>query len=239
MTSFMPATGGTGEDEDELDQAPVRYLLTRRRIVRAALRVVDEQGLAALNMRRLAADLGVTPRALYRHVADKHDLLRAVCEEALGEISPPAGADLPWQERVRQVQGALRRALDAHPHVVALLAQTPTAFPAALLRVAEAVAAALQAGGTGVTPELALRYAYALYNYVLGFATIAALTEPEGAGGSELHALAGQVAAMAATQAPTLAAAGPFLARFVADLHAADEQFDLGIDLLLQGMERR
>jgi len=218
-------------------EAPVRYLLTRRRIVRAALEVIDGDGLAALSMRRLAGDLGVTPRALYRHVSDKDDLLQAVCEEALGEI--PAAADdrrLAWQEQIRQVQRSLRRTLAAHPHLVPLLAQVPTAFPAALLRVAEAVATALQDSDAGAPPEQALRLAYALYNYVLGFATIAALTQVEGE--PQFRALAERVTAQAASQAPTLDTGGPFLTMFVAELHAADEQFDLGLDLMLRGIER-
>jgi AcrR family transcriptional regulator len=219
-------------------EAPVRYLLTRRRIVRAALEVIDRDGLAALSMRRLAGDLGVTPRALYRHVSDKDDLLQAVCEEALGETSAAAADDrhLAWQEQIRQVQRSLRRTLAAHPHLVPLLAQVPTAFPAALLRVAEAVATALQDSDAGATPEQALRLAYALYNYVLGFATIAALTQVEGE--PQFRALAERVAAQAAPQAPTLDAAGPFLTMFVTELHAADEQFDLGLDLMLRGIER-
>ncbi|MGH3670584.1 MAG: TetR/AcrR family transcriptional regulator, partial [Pseudonocardiaceae bacterium] len=60
--------------------------LSRPRIVRAALRLVDEKGLLALTMRALATDLEVSPMALYNHVRDKDELVDLMVDLMLGEV---------------------------------------------------------------------------------------------------------------------------------------------------------
>jgi AcrR family transcriptional regulator len=68
------------------DAAPAREPLTRTTIVATARRMIAEGGLAALSLRRIGAQLGVTAPALYAHVDDKHDLLRAVAAEEFARL---------------------------------------------------------------------------------------------------------------------------------------------------------
>ncbi|MFF4649276.1 TetR/AcrR family transcriptional regulator [Streptomyces sp. NPDC001380] len=65
---------------------PRRPLLSHDRIVAAALRLVDAEGLEALSTRRLAAELGVSGPSLYNHFATKDDLLDAVADAVVGEV---------------------------------------------------------------------------------------------------------------------------------------------------------
>lgn len=79
----------------------------RDEVVGAALRLLDEYGLADLSMRRVADLLGVKAGALYWHVPSKQGLLAAVCDRVLGEASPPTGggrdALLLWARTLREV----------------------------------------------------------------------------------------------------------------------------------------
>jgi AcrR family transcriptional regulator len=85
----------------------------RSDVVEHALEVLDRHGLADLSMRRLAADLGVQPSALYWHFANKQTLLAAVADEVLrrGERPVPDG---PWPERVTAYAHQLRDAMLAY-----------------------------------------------------------------------------------------------------------------------------
>ncbi|MFE0046105.1 GntR family transcriptional regulator [Streptomyces albireticuli] len=66
--------------------------LTRERVVRTAVRIADAQGAAALSMRALAAELGVSTMVLYRYVPGKDDLVLLMADAVFGEVELPAGA---------------------------------------------------------------------------------------------------------------------------------------------------
>ena len=99
---------------------------SRTDVVEHALDVLDRHGLADLSMRRLAADLGVRPSALYWHFANKQTLLAAVADEVLrrGERPVPDG---PWEERVTSYAQQLRDAMLAYRDGAELVA-TSLAF---------------------------------------------------------------------------------------------------------------
>lgn len=101
---------------------PRREPLTRDRIVRAGLRLMDEEGLEAVSMRHVGRELGVEAMSLYNHVKDKDDLLDCIIELAMGEfeVSPPSG---DWAEEIRTAAHAWRRLLTAHPKVMTLLVE--------------------------------------------------------------------------------------------------------------------
>jgi AcrR family transcriptional regulator len=106
-------------------KSPAPPGLTRDRVCRAALELVDEEGLEALSMRRLGARLGVEAMSLYRHVRDKADVLdalhAAVLEEApLGDIDPS-----DWRGILYAIAAGLRATLLRHPNVIPLLATRP------------------------------------------------------------------------------------------------------------------
>ncbi len=95
-------------------EAPRRVPLSRARVLGAAVALADKAGIEALSMRRLAEDLGVVPMALYKHVANKEQLLDGMIDVVVGEVDPPvAGAG--WKSAVRQRILSARRALLRHP----------------------------------------------------------------------------------------------------------------------------
>jgi AcrR family transcriptional regulator len=79
------------------------------------LELADEEGLEALSFRRLAADFGVTPMALYRHVADRDDLLAAMSDLVLAEIEVPEQADDDWVRALRDVLQSSVTTYTRHP----------------------------------------------------------------------------------------------------------------------------
>ena len=111
------------------DITPRRSALTRERIVALALEIIDEDGLEAMNMRRLAADAGVKPMSLYHHFPNKRAILDAVSEKiaaaALG-ASPP---DPRWQSRVRQLFMGLHALTEAHPRALPLISAAVVRTP--------------------------------------------------------------------------------------------------------------
>jgi len=73
-----------------------RRPLSRLRIAQAALAIVDRDGLEALSMRRLGAELGVEGMAIYRHFPNKAAVLAGVVEVLLGELVIPPPSDVAW-----------------------------------------------------------------------------------------------------------------------------------------------
>lgn len=96
--------------------------LSREQIVAAALHIARTDGLEALTIRRLAADLDASRMALYRHVADKDALIalvmNAVAEQSVVPLPPRDGA---WEARLRRLAHSLRDELRAYPGLIEIL----------------------------------------------------------------------------------------------------------------------
>jgi AcrR family transcriptional regulator len=88
--------------------------LSRDRILETALAVVEEDGLEALSMRRLAQELDVWPMSLYRYFQDKDALLDALAEAVADEITLPA-ADGSWRHQAKDLTEQARAAFARHP----------------------------------------------------------------------------------------------------------------------------
>ncbi|GAA3395695.1 TetR/AcrR family transcriptional regulator [Cryptosporangium minutisporangium] len=105
--------------------------LTTEHITRTALAIVDAEGLPALTMRRLADQLGTGAASLYRHVANREELLVEVVDRVLGEVE--FGTPKPtWREDFRNQAHLLRGTLLAHPHVLPVVLRTPLLGPNAV-----------------------------------------------------------------------------------------------------------
>lgn len=98
-----------------------REALSRQRVLHAAVVLVDEEGLAALSMRRLATVLGVHVMSLYNHVANKADLLDGIAEYVFAQVDLP-DPELAWAEQVRAIALSMYRAFCQHPAVPVALA---------------------------------------------------------------------------------------------------------------------
>lgn len=145
--------------------------LDRAAILGAALRLVDRDGLANLNMRALASDLGVGTMSLYHYVPNKDALLDGVVEAVLSEIAIPASARGTWQQRAAQMARSFREVALRHPECVPLLVTRPFTTPAAL-RPCETALDVLASAGLDV--EQALIAFRTIVAYVLGFVTMEA-----------------------------------------------------------------
>jgi len=111
--------------------APRRVPLSRDRVLRAAVALADDAGIESLSMRKLAQELGVVPMALYKHVANKEELLDGMVDVVVDEIHPPVhGAD--WKSAVRQRILSARRALLRHPWASRVIESRTTPTPVVL-----------------------------------------------------------------------------------------------------------
>ncbi|MDR0847746.1 MAG: TetR family transcriptional regulator [Propionibacteriaceae bacterium] len=150
------------------DRVIRRRDLTRPQILKTALEIIDELGLDQCTMQTLATRLNVTSRALYRHFADKEELLRGVADLVLADIVLP-NENQPWQDQLRQIGLELKRVLDNHPQVTPLCARRASVFPGVIPIADSAVRAAEQAG---ISPQTAIRFAHAVTNYTIGFSLV-------------------------------------------------------------------
>jgi AcrR family transcriptional regulator len=142
-----------------------RVPLTRDRVLRAAVALADEVGIAGLSMRRLAQQLGVVPMALYKHVADKDELLDGMVDVVIGEFDPPdPGPD--WQDDVRHRLLSARRVVLRHPWARQAIESRTRRTPA-VLQYMDSVAGALRGGGLSV--DLTHHVMHALGNRIWGF----------------------------------------------------------------------
>ena len=108
-----------------------RIPLSRDRVLTAAVALADGVGIEALSMRRLAQELGVVPMALYKHVANKEELLDGMVDALVSEIDPPV-RDVGWKDAVRLRVLSARRALLAHPWARPVLESRTSKTPAVL-----------------------------------------------------------------------------------------------------------
>ncbi|MEV4456295.1 GntR family transcriptional regulator [Microbispora sp. NPDC049633] len=109
-------------------------VLTAERIITTAIAVADAEGLAAVSMRRVAADLGVATMSLYRHVADKDALLLQMMDTTFGRMRLPAEPPPHWRGRIELASRMLWSTFRRHPWLAPAMSVTrpqliPNAFP--------------------------------------------------------------------------------------------------------------
>ncbi len=146
---------------------PRRDPLSREAVLLAAVAFADEQGLGALSMRQLAERLGVVPMALYKHVADKEDLIDGMVEALLAGLPrPTASRRSEWREAVVASIAAVRRLHAAHPWLRRAL-ETRTLRTPAVLGHMEHLSSLFLAGG--FSADLTHHLMHLLGNRIWGF----------------------------------------------------------------------
>jgi TetR/AcrR family transcriptional regulator, tetracycline repressor protein len=145
---------------------PIRTL-TRDKIVKAGLSLVDREGADSITMRGVAVVLGVTPMALYNHVSSKKDLLRAIAEHVLGEAAFDGQHD-DWREQIRSCFRTLRNICLSHPGMARLL-ETADVPPAAVFAPMDVTLRALAKIGLDATDSL--RAYFTLVSFTLSQAS--------------------------------------------------------------------
>ncbi|WP_245812207.1 TetR/AcrR family transcriptional regulator [Actinophytocola xinjiangensis] len=96
-------------------------LISRRRALEVALAIVDDDGLEALSIRRLAGALGVNSASLYHHFRNKEDILAGMADLVLAEVREVGEPGVSWRDWLPGNARALRRALLAHPALLPVL----------------------------------------------------------------------------------------------------------------------
>ncbi len=159
-----------GKDEPDLRgkaAAPrPRGRLSRELVLRAAVSVADAGGLGALTIRSLAQELGVKPMSVYHHVANKDEILDGIVDIVFSEIAlPTIGGD--WRAEMRLRASSARTVLRRHPWAIGLL-ESRTAPGPATLRHHDVVLGTLLAAGFS---RALTAHAYALIDsFTYGFA---------------------------------------------------------------------
>ena len=213
------------------DSIPVRRRgqLSRARIVTTALELVDQDGLEALTMRRLADQLRVDPMSIYNHVDGKDALLDGLADALWDQAEPPR-RDSNWKEAFRSLATSLRSLAHAHPHAYGLLFSRGV-LPEPALRVFDAGLAALERAG--VDRQAAADMLRTLLSYAVGYGMLE-LPAASVSGSTELERLV-SIARSVPRDAPANLVE---VARLMADCDM-DFQFDLGLDLIITGLEVR
>ncbi len=142
-----------------------RKPLSRARVLQAAVALADRAGLEGFSMRRLAQELGVVPMALYKHVANKEELLDGMVDIVFSEIELPC-EDLDWRSAMRGRAISTRDAMKRHSWAIGMM-ESRHPGPANL-RNHNAVMGALRKAGFSF--EMAI-HAYSVQDaYIYGFA---------------------------------------------------------------------
>jgi AcrR family transcriptional regulator len=96
-------------------------LISRRKALEAALDIVDNEGLAALSIRRLGDALNVNGASLYHHFKDKEEILVGVTQLALADVTTPRSDSDSWRVWLPLNAYRTRQALIAHPHLISIM----------------------------------------------------------------------------------------------------------------------
>jgi AcrR family transcriptional regulator len=165
-------------------EAPAaRPALSRRELAAAGIALIERDGLDALTMRRLAAELGFAPMSLYTHVRSRDDLVDAIVEQLIERLDPGDAVDASaadWRELVRRTLGSYRDLAVALPRSFELLALAPydaaPVTPHLLATIARLEAA-------GLAPEAAREILGIVDGYASGFLVVWARSRETAAAG--------------------------------------------------------
>jgi len=216
--------------------------LSRDRIVAEAVRLLDEEGNDALSMRALGTRLDAGATSLYRHVANKDELIELVVDEVYGELPVPASDDpAGWRAAVEGNARDLRAAALRHPWMVSVLGRVGLSrLGPNLAGVSEGLLGVFEAAGFGV--EEADQAMSTVIAYVIGMVTseVAYLSVFESSGRSEREWREGLAPAMeeAVRDHPRLRA-GHVAQENRSLEEIRDGGFDYGLQRVLDGLETR
>ena len=210
-----------------MPSAAPRRPLSRDRVLRAAVALADRSGIEALTMRRLGQELGVEAMSLYKHVANKDDVLDGIVDLVVGDIEvPPTGT--PWRTAMRARAVSAHDVLLAHPWA-ALQIMSRFSIGPGMTRYLDATLGRLREGGFSV--EGALDAWHALDSHIYGF-TLQELGLPFEVDEAP-QVSADVLGTLSAEQFPHVVEVITHVMQ-----HGRVEDFDFGLELILDGLER-
>ncbi|MEW9530226.1 TetR/AcrR family transcriptional regulator [Microbispora sp. NPDC049125] len=213
---------------------------SRARLAETAVRVADAEGLDAISMRRLAAELGAGTMSLYRYVSGKDDVIDLMINAVLAEYLPD-GTVLTgeWTADLRTLAWDVRRSITRHPWIAPLVASRQQPSPHGL-RVMESALHMLDGLGLGVNEMLTM--IGSVFAYVHGFVQ-SELADREAMRRTGLDLVQWMALQLPYIQSVIASGEHPMLERMTTeggrDYIDADERFAYGLDGLLAGLAAR
>ncbi|MFJ8943892.1 TetR/AcrR family transcriptional regulator [Streptomyces sp. NPDC102395] len=217
-------------ERPEPPNRPVPAALSRERIVRAAIRLADADGLDAVSLRKVAGALDVRPMRLYGYIAGKEELLDLMVDAAYADVRPVGDG---WREALRSLAEATRHAVHEHEWLADLLGGRPQLGPHALASGESVMAALGDVDVDAVMPVVA-----AVNAYVIG-AVRREIAERRAERATGMDEKRWQASLGPYLERTFATGRFPALATVVRDAthHDADHTFRMGLDFLLDGIE--
>lgn len=212
-------------------EAGTRGSLSKEAVVRTAISLADEKGVASLTMRNLAEKLGVEAMSLYYHVANKNEILDGMFDAVFGEIAFQCDGGL-WKQAMRERAQSLRKVLLQHRWAIGLMESRPSPGEVTLSH-HESVIKCLRTSGFSIAN--AAHAFSALDSYIYGFVMQEASLPFETS--EELEDVADNLL----EQMPV--AEFPYFVEMIAEYnlkpgYSYSNEFEIGLDLILDGLER-
>jgi AcrR family transcriptional regulator len=216
---------GRAEPETELARAP----LSKERVLSAAIKLADRDGIDSLTMRNLARELGAGAMSLYHHVANKDELLDAMVDLVVAEIAAVLPSDVDgWKTAMRHRASAAHEVLVRHRWATMLIVSRINIGPG-MSRYLDSTLRTLREAGFSI--DLALDAWHAMDSHIYGF-TLQELNLPFAAD---------EIPEMAASFVPQISAEDyPYAYEAATHAMAAgrEETIEFGLDLILDGLDR-
>ncbi|GGN17361.1 TetR family transcriptional regulator [Lentzea pudingi] len=202
-----------------------REPLTRARIVEAAVRLIEHEGVEAVSMRRLAAELGAGTMSLYNHVPNKAVLVDLAAERLMAEAQPYEVDSDDWRDHIRAHARAVRAMARRHPRAFVMLATRRLSGEAGFRTIE---AALLNFDRAGFRGKIAVGMMRAMVSYLLGTLMREVATSPE-LGGIALS-----------PYSDVDVTAFPLSAGVIDELgtYDHDHEFEFGLELMIAALER-
>jgi TetR/AcrR family tetracycline transcriptional repressor len=213
-----------------IDTDTRREPLSRDRILKTAMQIADDEGLEALSMRRIAAELQASPMALYNHVPNKDALLEGLAAQLLLEMDLSALDTNDVPSALREGYGEFRRVLLRHPNLLPVM-ERKVAVSADAMRPIELALSMLQT--LGFSPDQAVFAHWALTGFTMGHVVwqlSSPLFKEEEAAGLALE----HKRMLPEDEFPCLHQALPWLEQC-----DVDGAFEFGIDCLIEGFRAK
>ena len=209
---------------------PQRRPLNRERVIGAAVALADRDGLDALTMRQLGSELGVEAMSLYKHVANKDEILDAMVDSVISEIALPT-EDAGWKDAMRDRATSARKVFTQHPWALGLMESRRPEGPA-VLQYLDRILGSLRSAGFSIDDSV---HAFFLldtfvYGHVIQELTLSSESESED-GGFDPE----MVASIPADVFPHLS---EMMKHAAEHEFSVDEEFEFGLDLFLDALEQ-
>jgi AcrR family transcriptional regulator len=220
--------------DDAAQKAPA---LSREAIVDAAIAIADDEGLAAVSIRRIATELRARPMSLYSHIERKDDLIDLMVDEVMAGAILVGAVPTDWHEALRQIADQSRTMVRDHPWMIGAAIHRPMLGPNALRHIDQSLEAVASLDLPPARKRAAL---LTVDTYTLGYAAWEVRSTVAEKRGRDAVASRGSDALAAYVKTQAASGEYPNLAKLSGEelrLDIGAESFEVGLEWLLAGIE--